>query len=95
MRPGDEVICVDDSPPLKGAEHFKNWVKRDTMYTIRRAEGSLGNVKRILLEEVSNPPMNCPEIGGRVEPGFSHKRFTRLDGSVLEQSVEKEEEVLQ
>lgn len=89
MRPGQEVICIDDSPPKGGGSFFKNWIKEGQIYTIRKVESSLGSIKRVLLEELSNPLMFVPELGGKVEPGFSHKRFANLDGTPLLEEVEQ------
>ncbi len=79
MRSGQEVLCIDASTPQNGSiEHFKQWIVQDKVYTIRRIENSLHGPKRILLEEIVNPPVYMPQVFGKMEPAFSANRFRVL-----------------
>ena len=68
------------------------------MYTLRRTTGSLVNEVGVLLNEIKNPPVFIPELGGRVEPSYGRKRFVEVDDSmnILEEksSIKEPQKVL-
>jgi len=91
MSPGDEIICIN-STKADGVDYsmFPSWVKEGEKYTIRRIEGSVDAGKRILVDQLSNPKIPFPSLGGNVEPGFSIKRFANYEDYVMG-NVEEEE----
>ena len=81
MKPGEQVICVDDSKnPNTDYSMFSGWVQEGQKYTVRRVEDS-GN--RVLLEEVKNSSIYFSNLAGNAEPGFSSKRFANYEDYVM------------
>ncbi len=74
---------------------FPNWVQEGQTYHIRRVE-DMG--RRILLDEISNPPIYIESLMGNVEPGFSKKRFANYEdyilGNIREEEMEQEKIIL-
>lgn len=91
FKPGEKVICVDASVNQKASEFYQEWLVEGKEYTVKRCEGSLNGVPRVLLEEVRNDSVFVAEIGGKIEPGFSSKRFKSVDTLYAEDSVEESE----
>jgi hypothetical protein len=88
MKPGDKVICIDASKEKTISYNvFKNWIVEQEKYTVRRVEGG----GRILLEEVTNPPVYVASVFGKVEPGFAKKRFANYEDYILGKTEENEE----
>lgn len=97
MKPGDKVLCIDDSVRPEFVEEkneiFLNWIKKGSEYTIRHIYGNDGIVVGVLLEEVHNFPVRIPSLGGKVqEPAFATWRFRKLNHATVE-SVEQKETV--
>jgi len=87
MKPGDKVVCTDDSlNPQVDMELFPNWVKKDSTYTIRRME-STGTGHRVLLEELKNKVYYDSQLDGYLEAGFSANRFAMWDDYVLSKAL--------
>lgn len=89
FKPGEKVICVDASENQKVSEFFQEWLVEGKEYTVRRCEGSLNGIPRVLLEEVRNDSVFVAEVGGKIESGFSGKRFKSVDTLYAEDSVEE------
>jgi hypothetical protein len=91
MTVGDKVVCVDDTvrPPVQ-IELFPNWVVEGDTYTIRTIEGSFDSEPRILVNELRNPSAYFEELGGKVEPGFSGKRFVPYEDYILSNAIGEE-----
>ena len=85
-----KLLCVNDvkSP---AAKHFVNWIKEGEVYTVRRTEGSLHGLQRVLLNEITNPKVFVPEFAGYIEPGFDRSRFKEVDDlmNIVEESKEE------
>jgi hypothetical protein len=94
FKVGQKIVCVDASPNEKVANLYQEWVVKYKEYTVRRAEGSLDGIQRILLEEVRNSPVFFPALGGKAEPGFAATRFKTVESLLEEESVEEEMENL-
>ena len=76
---GDEVICIDDSRPQGwSSEHYPQWVKKDTKYTIREILDNDDIVVGILLVELKNPVMYIELIKREQEGAFAVWRFRKL-----------------
>jgi len=60
MNIGSKVICINDTIDADKIEEikkdFENWIKKDTIYTIRAILNNDGIVTGVLLEEVHNFP---------------------------------------
>lgn len=93
MKVGSKVVCIDDKRN-GDSTFFQNWIESGETYTIRRSEGSIHQGPRVLLDEVVNTPVYVSQLGGKVEPGFSTKRFVSYEdyvmGNLAEESVEVE-----
>lgn len=82
MKIGQEVICIDDS--IKTGElfsvgnHYQNWIKKGTKYTIRAILDNKDIVTGVLLEEVKNKPIYIKLIDAIQEPAFRPNRFREL-----------------
>ena len=91
MNVGDKVVCVDDVPGKEiKMSLFPNWVKEGETYTVRAVEGSFGNGERVLLEELRNPSVFFPELGGKTEPGFAGKRFMPYEDFIMSEKAVEE-----
>lgn len=91
FRAGEEIVCIDDSNRPEG---FDNWVKRYQEYEVLRCEGTLDEGQRVLLVGLKNKSVYVPELGGKVEIGFSVRRFRRKsDMQVLAEQEEEEMEI--
>lgn len=94
-----DIICVDDqfSPQQKQFFLANNVTtpNKDIVYTIRELIPLSIDTKSIgfLLNEIQNPkvPIKHPLLGVvTVEPNWSSKRFTDLQGNELTQEILKE-----
>lgn len=97
FKPGDKVVCIDDSFPDKMTkemfdEIYKNWIKKDNFYIIRSTRNSLNGWFGVLLEEIRNPSVFMDALGGKAEPGFAEWRFRKVEEKKLEETVEQEQE---
>ncbi len=84
MRPGQKVVCVDDSvssPELMWSImlNFQQWVKKDVTYTIREILNNDDIVTGVLLKEVVNKPVYIKLLDKTQEPAFATFRFRELD----------------
>lgn len=83
MNVGDKVICIDDSIKagmLGFVGHaYPNWIKKNTIYTIREIYPNDDIVPGVLLEEVENPIMYIHLLGKDQEPAFRLTRFREVD----------------
>ena len=78
---GEKVLCIDDSVK-DGVEKFAksvfwNWVKKDSVYTIREFLDNKGIVTGVLLEEIHNFPIWQPLLHAHQEPAFRLDRFVK------------------
>lgn len=73
-----KLLCINDKKNAV-SKYFQNWITEGEVYTVRRQEGSLTEVQRVLLNEIKNPPIFIHELGGMVEPGFARNRFVEVD----------------
>lgn len=79
MKIGDKVVCIDDSIPRPEVfRDFAYWPYEGSIYTIRGMQNSIDRGKGLQLEELPNPTIYVPELGGHVEPAYSIKRFREL-----------------
>lgn len=90
FRPGEEVVCIDDSNRPDG---FDNWITKYQEYTIERCEGTISEGQRVLLEGLKNKTVFVSELGGNVEMGFSVRRFRRREEMIGELEEEVAEEI--
>ena len=90
MKPGDKVICIDDSKnPNLDYSMFSQWIREGEKYVVRRVETG----DRVLLEEIKNPSHHFPALFGNAEPGFSKKRFADYEQYILGNVKEEENEL--
>jgi len=76
---GDEVMCINDSRPDGWSiEHFPQWVKKDSKYTIREILDNDDIVVGVLLEELKNPVIYVKLIDREQEGAFATWRFRKL-----------------
>lgn len=98
MQVGSKVVCVDDTirPEMiiSIAKFYKDWVKRDKIYTIREVFQNEGIVEGVLLEEVRNKPIYIELIDKKQEPAFGLFRFRELQEDAMMESVEHYIEML-
>ena len=96
---GTKVVCIDDSikPGQESfvAKAYKNWVKIDTVYTIRGIFNNKDIVTGILLKEVVNGPIYIHLIDDWSEPMFATTRFRELSYDELEETEEDAETILE
>lgn len=93
MKPGDKVICINDrKDPNITYSAFPSWIKEGETYHIRRVESNIGQGKRLLLDEVSNPSVYVDSVMGNIEPGFVSTRFANYEDFVLGNVESKEME---
>ena len=92
MKVGSKVVCINAKKDDASREFFVSWVEEGQTYTVRRCEGSLHQGQRILLDEISNPPIYVKELFGSMEPGFAAKRFVSYEDYVLSNAVSEEVE---
>ena len=90
MKQGSKVVCIDDSRDERSINTHKFWVTEGEIYTVRSVEGSLSAETRVLLEEIKNPSLYFPELGGYAEPGFAGRRFMPYEDYVLGNVMENE-----
>ena len=94
MNLGEKIICINVTR-LDGVDYtmFKNWIVEGQTYHVKRIEGSMSGDKRLLLDEVNNPAVYFPSLGGKVETGFSCSRFANYEQYILgtfeENNIEK------
>jgi hypothetical protein len=97
MKPGDKVVCVDDSIKyglLEFVGHaYPNWIKKDEIYTVREILTNDDIVPGILLEEISNPEIYIHLLGKDQEPAFRLNRFAPLN--YQEKDLQEETEVVE
>jgi hypothetical protein len=78
-----KVVCIDDSvKPGKEefvAQVYKQWIKKDQVYTIRHILNNQDIVPGILLKEIHNPEIFIDLIDTYQEPAFRISRFKPLD----------------
>jgi hypothetical protein len=96
FRQGDKVICIDDSLPSGVSEEmnkkaFPSWIKEGEIYTVRSKSG---NHVSILLNEIKNPSIHIPVLGGNAEGRFRVERFTKPTERELELALTEEKEDL-
>ena len=85
-------MCINASD--RGSlEYFPNWVEEGETYTVRRIEDGMYGRKRVLLEEIKNPPMYVEELMGKTEPGFNMERFVPVEDSSMEETESVSEEL--
>lgn len=82
MEIRQKVVCIDDSVKA-GQEEFvsktyKQWVKKDQVYTVRTILDNNEIVTGILLEEIKNSPIYIHLIDDFQEPAFRTTRFKEL-----------------
>lgn len=98
MRVNDKVVCIDDSiraeimPTI--IKHYKNWVERDKVYTIREVLQNDGIVEGVLLNEIRNTPIYIELIDKKQEPAFGMFRFRVMQEDAMMESVEHYVEML-
>lgn len=90
-----EVICIQDSYPVdpEVAKLFPNWIKKDSIYTVRKIQQNFNGDWGVLLEGVKNPKFKVNLQGnmiGVAEPGFNLNRFRYLDGTELKATLVNE-----
>lgn len=90
---GQEVYCIDTSDPHNVKKLYKQWVENSEKYIIRRCEGSMHGVTRVLLDELVNDHIYFPEIGGKAEPGFSAKRFVTKEQFLMGETTAESSEL--
>ena len=96
---GTKVICIDDS--IKSgqegfvAKAYKNWVKVNTVYTIRGIFNNKDIVTGILLKEVVNGAIYIHLIDDWSEPMFATTRFRELSYDELEETEKDVETILE
>jgi hypothetical protein len=92
MKTGDKVVCIDDVmrdeviPTV--VKYYKNWVKRDDIYTVRDIVDNDGIVFGILLHEIRNERIYIELIDKVQEPAFGMFRFRVVQESEHMESVE-------
>jgi hypothetical protein len=92
---GDKVVCIDDA--IKPGKlsfvgyAYPNWIKKDTVYTVREILPNDDIVPGILLEELVNPIIYIYLLGREQEPAFRISRFRPLEASEL--TAEEEDEL--
>lgn len=83
MKPGTEVVCVNDSIKPEQVDwqvkHCPNWVKKGQKYTIRHFDTHDDIVDGVLLVEVVNKPVYCVPFNVFLEPRFATCRFRELE----------------
>jgi hypothetical protein len=83
MIPGQKVVCIDDSVKA-GQEEFvarayRQWVKKDQVYTVREILDNNEIVTGILLKEVNNKEIYIHLLDDFQEPAFRTSRFRELE----------------
>lgn len=80
MKVSDKVICVnaDFSMYPNISQEYKNLPIEGEFYHIRELKTTIVG-KRVLLEEISNPPVQIDVLMGKAEPGFNAVRFKVVD----------------
>lgn len=92
MRQGDKVVCIDDSiraeilPTV--AKYYREWVKKDEIYTVRDIVDNDGIVFGILLHELKNEPIYIDLVDKVQEPAFGMFRFRVVQEAAHMESVE-------
>jgi hypothetical protein len=85
------VKCIDDTinPDfiIETVKYFKNWVKKDVIYTVYDVLENDGIVEAFLLEELQNEMVYQPLLGREQEPAFKISRF-----EIISYEEEEEEE---
>jgi hypothetical protein len=94
MEIRQKVVCIDDSIKA-GQEEFvsktyKQWVKKDQVYTVREILDNNEIVTGILLEEIRNISIFIHLIDDFQEPAFRVSRFKELQEF---EPVSKEEKI--
>jgi hypothetical protein len=95
---GDKVVCIDDEIKLGKlgfvGHAYPNWIRKDSIYTVREILPNDDIVPGILLKEVVNPPFYIHLLGREQEPAFALWRFRKLEYNELEAVTEEELEEL-
>ena len=95
MKIGSKVICINDTIDADKIEEikndFENWIKKDTVYTIRAILDNDGIVTGVLLEEVYNLPKFFKLLNRYQEPAFATWRFAnqKVEVAQLEETYEE------
>lgn len=95
MRVGSKVICINDSIDADKIEEikqdFQNWIKKDTVYTIRAVLDNDGIVTGVLLQEVYNLPIFFKLLNRYQEPAFATWSFAnhKVEVAQLEEIYEE------
>lgn len=95
MKIGSKVICINDTIDADKIEQikndFENWIKKDTVYTIRAILDNDGIVTGVLLEEVYNLPKFFKLLNRYQEPAFATWRFAnqKVEVAQLEEIYEE------
>ncbi len=95
MNIGSKVICINDTIDADKIEEikkdFENWIKKDTVYTIRAILNNDGIVTGVLLEEVHNFPKFFKLLNRFQEPAFATWRFAnqKMEVAQLEEIYEE------
>lgn len=84
MKRGDKVICISETKnsTIK-KDIFPHWLKKGKVYTLREVKINNGKNTTVLLDEVINPNIYCPELLTEFEPGFISKRFMLLSDFIF------------
>lgn len=95
MKIGSKVICINDTIDADKIEEIKNdlenWIKKDTVYTIRAILDNDGIVTGVLLEEVYNLPKFFKLLNRYQEQAFATWRFAnqKVEVAQLEEIYEE------
>ena len=88
-----KVKCIDDSinPEfiIETVKYYKNWVKKDEIYTVYDVLENDGIVEAYILKELENEMVYQPLLGRSQEPAFRTDRFSVI--SYEEEESEEEE----
>lgn len=95
MKVGSKVICIDDSiPPYQNIDNFNQdfneWIKEDTIYTVREILNNDDIVVSLLLEEIINPVRYFETIKKYQEASFKIDRFRELEPPMINKSVSEQ-----
>lgn len=83
MKPGELVICINDTFAPEVIRIIPFRPKRGKIYTIRQlVYHNINNKTGLLLEEIVNDPILLPNLSGLFEPSFDVNRFVPIDTPV-------------
>jgi hypothetical protein len=88
FKKGDRVVCIDDTVIHPNIKHvFSEWIKKDSIYTVRGNHIGLEGKIGVLLNEIHNMPILFPMLGGKAEPAYAEHRFVKIDDLLNEISL--------